>query len=156
MAISQRSLNRDFAEALSALLGPEAKGLSSATISRLKAKWQEEHSAWQTRSMRHKRYVYVWADGIYFNIRDDERQCILVMIGVTDTGHKELLGMETGYRESALNWKTLMLRLVDQGLQHDPLLAIGDGALALESAASGLAHHPDAAVLGTQDGERPQ
>ena len=119
----------DFAEALSALLGPEAKGLSSATISRLKAKWQEEHSAWQTRSMRHKRYVYVWADGIYFNIRDDERQCILVMIGVTDTGHKELLGMETGYRESALNWKTLMLRLVDQGLQHDPLLAIGDGAL---------------------------
>ncbi|MGB7087482.1 MAG: IS256 family transposase [Phormidesmis sp.] len=119
----------DFAEALSALLGPEAKGLSSATISRLKAKWKEEHSAWQTRSMRHKRYVYVWADGIYFNIRDDERQCILVMIGVTDTGHKELLGMEAGYRESALNWKTLMLRLVDQGLQHDPLLAIGDGAL---------------------------
>ena len=119
----------DFAEALSALLGPEAKGLSAATISRLKAKWQEEHSAWQTRSMRHKRYVYVWADGIYFNIRDDERQCILVMIGVTDTGDKELLGMETGYRESALNWKTLMLRLGDQGLQHDPLLAIGDGAL---------------------------
>ena len=119
----------DFAEALSALLGPEAKGLSAATISRLKAKWQEEHSAWQTRSMRHKRYVYVWADGIYFNIRDDERQCILVMIGVTDTGHKELLGMEAGYRESALNWKTLMLRLGDQGLQHNPLLAIGDGAL---------------------------
>ena len=119
----------DFAEALSALLGPEAKGLSAATISRLKAKWQEEHSAWQTRSMRHKRYVYVWADGIYFNIRDDERQCILVMIGVTDTGHKELLGREAGYRESALNWKTLMLRLGDQGLQHNPLLAIGDGAL---------------------------
>ena len=119
----------DFAEALSALLGPEAKGLSAATISRLKAKWQEEHSVWQTRSMRHKRYVYVWADGIYFNIRDDERQCLLVMIGVTDTGHKELLGMEAGYRESALNWKTLMLRLIDQGLQHDPLLAIGDGAL---------------------------
>ena len=90
----------DFAEALSALLGPEAKGLSAATISRLKAKWQEEHSVWQTRSMRHKRYVYVWADGIYFNIRDDERQCLLVMIGVTDTGHKELLGMEAGYRES--------------------------------------------------------
>lgn len=119
----------DFGEALSALLGPEAKGLSSATISRLKTKWQSEHQDWQGRSMRHKRYVYVWADGIYFNIRDDERQCILVMIGVTDTGHKELLGMEAGYRESALNWKTLMLRLGDQGLQHDPLLAIGDGAL---------------------------
>ena len=119
----------DFAEALSALLGPEAKGLSSATISRLKAKWKEEHSVWQNRSLKRKRYVYLWADGIYFNIRDDERQCILVMIGVTDTGHKELMGMEAGYRESALNWKTLMLRLVDQGLQHDPLLAIGDGAL---------------------------
>ena len=119
----------DFSEALSALLGPEAKGLSPATISRLKAKWQVEHQDWQGRSLRHKRYVYVWADGIYFNIRDGERQCILVMIGVTDTGHKELLGMEAGYRESALNWKTLMLRLVDQGLQHDPLLAVGDGAL---------------------------
>ncbi|MEL6606414.1 MAG: IS256 family transposase [Cyanobacteria bacterium J06614_10] len=119
----------DFAEALSALLGPEAKGLSSATIGRLKAKWKEEHSVWQSRSLKRKRYVYLWADGIYFNIRDDERQCILVMIGVTDTGHKELMGMEAGYRESALNWKTLMLRLVDQGLACDPLLAIGDGAL---------------------------
>lgn len=119
----------DFGEALSALLGPEARGLSSATISRLKTKWQTEHQDWQGRSMRHRRYVYVWADGIYFNIRDDERQCILVIIGVTDTGHKELLGMEAGYRESALNWKALMLRLVDQGLQHHPLLAIGDGAL---------------------------
>ena len=119
----------DFSEALCGLLGPEAKGLSSATISRLKAKWTEEHCVWQKRSMRHKRYVYVWADGIYFNIRNDERQCMLVMIGVTDTGHKELIGMEAGYRESAMNWKTLMLRLIDQGLQHAPLLAIGDGAL---------------------------
>lgn len=119
----------DFSEALSALLGPEAKGLSSATISRLKAKWQGEHRDWQGRSLRHKRYVYVWADGIYFNIRGGERQCILVIIGVTDTGHKELLGLEAGYRESELSWKALMLRLKDQGLQYDPRLAIGDGAL---------------------------
>lgn len=119
----------DFGEALSALLGPAAKGLSAGTISRLKTKWQAEHQDWQGRSLRQKRYVYVWADGIYFNIREDERQCILVMIGVTDTGHKELLGMAAGYRESELSWKALMLQLRDQGLQHDPQLAIGDGAL---------------------------
>lgn len=119
----------DFGEALSALLGPEAKGLSAATISRLKTKWQQEHKDWQGRSLRHKRYVYVWADGIYFNIRGGERQCILVIIGVNDTGHKELLDMEAGYRESELSWKSLMLKIKDQGLQHDPQLAIGDGAL---------------------------
>jgi putative transposase len=119
----------EFGEALSALLGPEAKGLSAATIGRLKAKWQQEQQVWQARSLHSKRYVYVWADGIYFNLREDERQCILVMIGVTDTGYKELLGMAAGYRESELSWKSLMLKLKDQGLQHDPLLAIGDGAL---------------------------
>ena len=119
----------DFSEALSALLGPEAKGLSAATIRRLKTKWQQEHKDWQGRSLRHKRYVYMWADGIYFNIRGGERQCILVIIGVNDTGHKELLGMEAGYRESELSWKSLMLKIKDQGLQHDPQLAIGDGAL---------------------------
>ena len=119
----------DFSEALSALLGPDAKGLSSATICRLKTKWQAEYQAWQGRSLRHKRYVYVWADGIYFNIRGGESQCILVIIGVTDTGHKELLGLEAGYRESELSWKALMLKTQDQGLQYDPQLAIGDGAL---------------------------
>lgn len=119
----------DFSEALSALLGPEAKGLSSATISRLKTKWQTEYQDWQGRSLRHKRYVYVWADGIYFNIRGGERQCILVIIGVNDTGHKELIGMAAGYRESELSWQSLMLKFKDQELQHDPQLAIGDGAL---------------------------
>jgi putative transposase len=119
----------DFGEALSALLGPEAKGLSAGTIRRLKAKWQQEQQVWQARSLRAKRYVYVWSDGIYFNIREEERQCILVMIGVTDTGYKELLGMTAGYRESELSWKSLMLKLKDQGLHDDPLLAIGDGAL---------------------------
>lgn len=121
----------DFAEALGALLGAQAAGLSASTISRLKAKWVEEHQDWQKRSLQGKRYVYVWADGVYFNLRngEDDRQCILVLIGVTDTGDKELLGMEAGFRESELTWKTLLLRLVDQGLSVDPELAIGDGAL---------------------------
>ena len=119
----------DFGEALSALLGAEAKGISAATIGRLKAKWKTEHQTWQQRSLRHKRYVYVWADGIHFNIRNGEAQCMLVMIGVTDTGEKELMGIEAGYRESALSWKSLLLRLKDQGLKHAPSLATGDGAL---------------------------
>lgn len=120
----------DFGEALSALLGADASGLSASTISRLKAKWNDEHEVWQQRSLKSKRYVYVWADGVYFNIRaEDDRQCILVLIGVSDTGHKELLGLEAGFRESELNWKSLLLRLQDQGLNHAPQLAIGDGAM---------------------------
>ncbi|MGG6242677.1 IS256 family transposase [Nodosilinea sp. AN01ver1] len=119
----------DFSEALSSLLGSDTKGLSSATIGRLKAKWSTEHQRWQQRSLRQHHYVYIWADGIYFNIRADERQCILVIIGVTDKGHKELLGLEAGYRESELSWKSLLLRLKDQGLAQAPHLAIGDGAL---------------------------
>lgn len=119
----------DFSEALSSLLGSDVKGLSAATIGRLKAKWSTEHQTWQQRSLRQQRYVYIWADGIYFNIRAEERQCLLVIIGVTDKGHKELLGLESGYRESELSWKTLLLRLKDQGLAQAPQLAIGDGAL---------------------------
>lgn len=120
----------DFSEALASLLGANAEGLSASTISRLKTKWIEEHQQWQKRSLSGKRYVYLWADGIYFNIRnEDERQCILVVIGVTDTGVKELLGLEAGFRESELSWKPLLLRLQDQGLKTAPELAIGDGAL---------------------------
>jgi putative transposase len=121
----------DFAEALSALLGAQAAGLSSSTISRLKAKWVEEHQDWQKRSLQGKRYVYVWADGVYFNLRNGEadQQCILGLIGVTETGDKELLGIEAGFRESELTWEMLLLRLVDQGLNTAPELAIGDGAL---------------------------
>lgn len=91
----------DFREALASLLGSEAKGLSAATISRLKAKWHQDHPRWQQRSLRHKRDAYIWADGIYFNLRDDERPCILVMIGVSDTGHKELWAIESGYRNQS-------------------------------------------------------
>jgi putative transposase len=119
----------DFSEALAALLGPDASGLSPATIGRLKAKWVEEHQDWQHRSLANHRYVYIWADGIYFNLRADERQCILVIIGVTDKGNKQLLGLTAGYRESELSWKPLLLQLKDQGLKDDPELAIGDGAL---------------------------
>ncbi len=101
----------DFSEALASLLVAQAEGLSPSTISRLKTKWIEEHHQWQKRSLSGKRYVYVWADGIYFNIRnEDDRQCILVVIGVTDSGNKELLGLEAGFRESELSWKPLLLR----------------------------------------------
>jgi putative transposase len=93
--------------------------MSPATIGRLKSKWVEEHQDWQKRSLRNHRYVYIWADGIYFNIRADERQCILVIIGVTDNGNKQLLGLTAGYRESELSWKPLLLQLKDQGLKDD-------------------------------------
>ncbi len=128
----------DFQEALSSLLGKDIEGLSANTISRLKSKWSTEHKDWQKRSLNSKRYVYVWADGVYFNLRNDEddRQCILVLMGVTDRGDKELLGLEAGFRESALTWKELLLRLVDQGLSIAPELAIGDGALGFWKALS--------------------
>jgi transposase-like protein len=108
---------------------PKVRDRTAATISRLKAKWHQEHQIWQQRSIAHQRYVYIWADGIYFNIRADERQCMLVVIGVSERGYKELLAIDAGYRESELSWKPMLLKLKDQGLEHDPQLAIGDGAL---------------------------
>lgn len=120
-------------------------------MSRLKAKWIEEHQDWQKRSLQSKRYVYVWADGVYFNLRngEDDRQCILVLIGVTDSGDKELLGMEAGFRESELTWKTLLLRLVDQGLSIAPELAIGDLCIGiLESLAASVSLHWCPTLLG--------
>ncbi len=120
----------DFQEALQALLGSEAKGLSASTVSRLKRIWEEEHETWNRRNLKSKRYVYIWADGVYFNIRsDDARQCILVIIGVTEQGRKEFLAIEDGYRESEQSWSELLLRIKAQGLQHYPQLAVGDGAL---------------------------
>ena len=120
----------DFAEALQALLGPEAPGLSPATISRLKQGWQQELTQWQSRSLTGKRYVYFWVDGVYFETRLDEaRHCILVIIGADPSGHKELVGLWDGYRESEQSWKELLLDLQSRGLEHGPTLAIGDGAL---------------------------
>src|SRR3954447_173685 len=120
-----------FAEALTALLGPEAPGLAPATVRRLTEGWQDEHEHWQQRDLSGRRYVYVWADGVYFSPRlEHDRQCILVLIGADAQGRKELLAIEDGFRVSAQNWRELLLRLRDEnGLVLDPELATGDGAL---------------------------
>jgi transposase-like protein len=120
----------DFSEALQALLGPDAPGLSATSITRLKATWEGEFEAWNTRSLEGKRYVYVWADGVHFNIRlEQDRQCILVLMGATAEGQKELIAVTDGYRESEQSWKELLLDVKARGLEIDPSLAIGDGAL---------------------------
>jgi putative transposase len=120
----------DFSEALQALLGPDAPGLSPATLSRLKQGWQDELAQWQQRDLSGKRYVYFWVDGVYFQTRLEEaRHCILVIIGADATGHKELVGLWDGYRESEQSWKELLLDLKSHGLAQAPALAIGDGAL---------------------------
>ncbi len=119
----------DFSEALAALLGKDAKGLSAGTISRLKQVWGQEHDIWRKRDLGGERYVYIWADGIYFNIWGDEaRQCILVIIGVTEQGNKEFLAINDGYRESEQSWKEALEDLKSRGM-NQPKLAIGDGAL---------------------------
>jgi len=120
----------DFNEALCALLGPECPGLSATTVTRLKSVWEEEHRAWSQRSLAGKRYVYVWADGIYTNVRlQDDRVCLLVLMGATADGKKELIAVLDGYRESEQSWLELLLDLKSRGLVYPPKLAIGDGAL---------------------------
>ena len=120
----------DFAEALSALLGPNAGGLSASTVARLKEVWADEHARWLKRDLSVKRYVYFWADGIYVQARlEDEAQCLLVIIGATPEGKKELVGLADGLRESAHSWRDLLLDLKRRGLSSGPQLAVGDGAL---------------------------
>ncbi len=117
----------DFPEALKGLFGVEAKGLSATTVTRLKAAWEEEHRTWSKRSLKGKHYVYVWADGVHFNIRlEDGRQCILVLMGATADGKKELIALTDGYRESEQSWKELLLDCKARGLEIEPSLAIGD------------------------------
>ena len=119
----------DMSEALAALLGEQAQGLSAATVGRLKRVWEEEYRAWRTRDFKRQRYVYVWVDGIYFNVRGDEaRQCLLVMMGVDEWGRKALLAVEDGYRESAQSWREVLVDLKARGFTP-PALAVGDGAL---------------------------
>jgi len=119
-----------FSEALAALVGPEAKGLSANTITRLKAVWEKEYDEWNHRSLEGKNYVYLWVDGVHFNIRlEEDRQCILVILGATSEGKKELIAVADGYRESEQSWKSLLLDAKARGLIVDPKLAIGDGAL---------------------------
>jgi transposase-like protein len=120
----------DFSEALSALVGPGAEGLSASTITRLKTVWEEEFKEWNGRSLAGKQYVYVWADGVHFNVRlEEDRQCILVLMGATSDGKKELIAVADGYRESEQSWKELLLDAKARGLSVDPKLATGDGAL---------------------------
>ncbi len=120
----------DFSEALAALLGPNAPGLSATTVTRLKAVWEQEFQTWNERSLADKHYVYVWADGVHFNIRlEEDRQCILVLMGATADGKKELIAIADGYRESEQSWKALLLDCKARGLTTDPKLAIGDGTL---------------------------
>ena len=120
----------DFSEALAALLGQDAPGLSASTVVRLKEVWQRDYAAWSKRSLANKRYVYVWVDGIHFNVRLEEgRQCILIVMGATPEGKKELVAVADGYRESEQSWRELLLDLKARGLTEAPKLAIGDGAL---------------------------
>ena len=123
----------DFTDALQALLGPDAPGLSATNIVRLKASWQQEWAAWSKRSLADKHYVYVWADGIYFNVRLEDsgnnRQCILVLMGATEEGKKELIAITDGYRESTQSWRELLLDVKKRGLSQSPKAATGDGAL---------------------------
>ncbi len=120
----------DFAEALAALLGADAGGLSASTIARLKDVWADEHARWLKRDLSARRYVYFWADGIHVQARlEDAAQCLLVIIGATPEGRKELVGLIDGVRESTQSWRELLLDLKRRGLTIGPELAVADGAL---------------------------
>ena len=126
----------DMGEALSVLLGEEAKGLSPNVVSRLKAQWADEHALWNQRDLSNARWVYWWADGIHTGLRSDDSdgQCLLVIIGVKPDGTKERVAIGDGFRESKDAWCELLLDLKARGLQSGPLLAAGDGAMGLWAA----------------------
>ena len=120
----------DFQEALAALLGKEAPNLSPPVIARLKGDWQAEYERWQKRDLSARRYVYIWADGVYLQARmEPQAECMLVVIGATPEGKKELVGFQVGTRESAQSWRELLVGLKARGLAIAPELAVGDGAL---------------------------
>lgn len=120
----------DFTEALKALVGKDAPGLSPSTIARLKEGWKSELDKWRKRSLKNRKYVYFWVDGVYLPVRlDHEKQCLLVIIGATEGGDKEVVALIDGYRESAQSWKEVLLDLKSRGLKNGPELAIGDGSL---------------------------
>ena len=119
-----------FPDALAAILGENAEGLSATNITRMKSIWEEEYNEWNKRDLTSSRYVYIWADGIYFNIRlDEDRPCLLILIGATEEGRKELIGIFDGIRESKQSWKDFLQSLKARGLVLDPSIAVGDGAL---------------------------
>jgi transposase-like protein len=119
----------DFSDALAALVGKNASGLSAPTISRLKTIWQQDLQVWQKRDLSDSHYVYFWVDGIYCNVRMDDKQCLLVVIGAKKNGQKELVAIDGGFRESELSWTELLLDLKFRGLRIGPKLCIGDGSL---------------------------
>ncbi len=120
----------DFQEALAALLGKDAPNLSPSVIARLRDEWQAEYTRWQRRDLSARHYVYVWADGVYLQARmEPQAECMLVLIGATPEGKKELLGFQVGVRESAQSWRELLISLKARGLAIAPELATGDGAL---------------------------
>jgi len=122
----------DFGEALAALLGRDAPNLSPSVIARLRGEWETDYSRWQRRDLSARRYVYVWADGVYLQARmEPQAECMLVLIGATPEGRKELLGFQVGVRESAQSWRELLVDLKARGLVIAPKLATGDGALGL-------------------------
>lgn len=120
----------DFQEALSAILGADAPNLSPGVIARLTTGWQEEYDRWQSRDLSARRYVYIWADGVYLQARmEPEAECVLVIIGATPEGRKELLGFQVGIRESAQSWRELLIDIKARGLAVAPEVAVGDGAM---------------------------
>ena len=120
----------DMSEALTALVGAGADGLSASTVTRLKGVWEGDFKVWNQRSLEGKHYVYIWADGVYFNIRlQEDRQCILVLMGATAEGNKELIALAAGPRESEQSWRALLLDCQSRGMVLDPKVAVGDGGL---------------------------
>ena len=132
----------DMYEALEAILGKKAAGLSATNVVRLKSAWKQEYEKWSGRDLSTRRYVYLWADGIHFNVRlEDDRACILVIMGTLEDGSKELVAAHIGYRESKLSWLEILQDLKSRGLKHSPKLAVGDGALGFWAAIS--QEHPE-------------
>ncbi|CAM4397735.1 MAG: IS256 family transposase ISCysp27 [Legionellaceae bacterium] len=125
----------DFVEVLSPIFGEQTKNLSAGVISRLKMGWEEEYQKWQSRKLDNKRYVYWWVDGVGFSVRDDDRRCVLVVMGVNEQGNKELISLYDGYRESTESWLTLLRDLKARGI-NTPAIAVGDGALGFWNALS--------------------
>jgi putative transposase len=120
----------DFQEALAALLGKDAPNLSPAVLARLKGEWEADYVRWRRRDLSARRYVYLWADGVYLQARmEPQAECMLVLIGATPEGRKELVGFRVGVRESAQSWRELLVDLKARGLAIAPELATGDGAL---------------------------
>lgn len=126
----------DMQPALESLLGKQATGLSANSVSRLKQQWEAEYDQWRKRDLSKRRYVYIWADGVYSKVRMDDKLCLLVVIGVDDTGRKEVLAVVDGYRESEASWLEVLSQLTSQGMTIAPELAIGDGALGFWNAAA--------------------